>query len=72
MTSSIAGVATPAIDEVIEWAQERMGRSYLVDGRLEGQDISDVPVPQNYGITRVSQLVKCYEEMSIPSLQLLR
>jgi hypothetical protein len=70
--AELAGVATPAIDEVIEWAQERMGRSYLVDGRLEGQDISDVPVPQNYGITRVSQLVKCYEEMSIPSLQLLR
>ncbi|MFC6099513.1 NAD/NADP octopine/nopaline dehydrogenase family protein [Olivibacter domesticus] len=32
-------VATPQIDEIIEWGQRMMGKEYLVNGRLVGKDI---------------------------------
>jgi hypothetical protein len=35
------GVSTPNIDKVICWAQEIMGKEYLVNGRLIGKDISE-------------------------------
>ncbi len=70
--ADLAGVVTPAIDEVVEWSQSRMGRSYLVHGRLEGHDVADVPTPQNYGIASVPQLLRWYEETSAPRAQLLR
>lgn len=33
------GVATPHIDCVISWAQRVMGKEYLVDGTLKGEDV---------------------------------
>ncbi len=55
--ADIADVETPTIDGVITWAQSALGMSYLVDGELGGADIGDLPIPQNYGISTLSDLI---------------
>ena len=55
--AEVLGVATPTIDRVIEWAQARLGREYLVDGRLAGADIAASDAPQAYGATRPEDLL---------------
>jgi NAD/NADP octopine/nopaline dehydrogenase, alpha-helical domain len=60
----LINVKTPTIDEVISWAQRVMNKVYLVDGRLCGTDISDLPIPQNYGILSLEDLIKWYSAES--------
>jgi predicted dinucleotide-binding enzyme len=60
--AEVAGVATPAIDEVIVWAQSNMRKAYINDGRVTGRDVSDLPVPQNYGVTTLPRLVEWYSD----------
>lgn len=47
--AQILGVPTPWVDEVIGWAQARMGKEYLVGGRLAGRDVAETDAPQAYG-----------------------
>ncbi len=35
------GIDTPAIDNIILWAQEKMGKEYLTGGKLDGKDIGE-------------------------------
>jgi len=58
----VANVPTPTIDEVIAWAQSKMHKSYLVDGRLKGPDARDLPIPQNYGISTLTELFSWYDD----------
>ena len=51
--AELAGVATPTIDRVITWAQERLQKEYLIDGRLTGAHLSKTRAPQVYGILDV-------------------
>ena len=48
--AELAGVATPTLDAVITWAQQRLGRHYLHNGTLSGADLSHTRAPQAYGI----------------------
>ncbi len=48
--AEIASVSTPAVDQVIEWAQKKLGREYLVDGAPSGKDIAETRAPQRWGI----------------------
>jgi hypothetical protein len=54
--AELAGVATPNLDRVIVWAQERLGRSYLLDDRLRGADLHETRAPQRYAIQNLEQL----------------
>lgn len=54
--AELAGVATPMIDEVIDWAQARLERSYLLNGRLAGPDLAETHAPQIYGIHNLERL----------------
>ncbi|MCL4294622.1 MAG: NAD/NADP octopine/nopaline dehydrogenase family protein [Anaerolineae bacterium] len=54
--AELAGVATPTIDEVIDWAQARLERSYLLNGRLAGPDLAETHAPQIYGIHNLERL----------------
>ena len=47
--AELAGVPTPTIDEVIYWAQDRMNKEFLVDGKLAGRDLNSSRAPQRYG-----------------------
>ncbi|HKB20782.1 MAG TPA: NAD/NADP octopine/nopaline dehydrogenase family protein [Gaiellaceae bacterium] len=58
--AEIAGVETPTIDAVVGWAQSAMQKTYLVNGKLEGPDTGDLPIPQNHGISSVSELAEWY------------
>ena len=49
--AELIGVATPAMDRVIEWAQARLGRVYLVEGRVIGPDVVRSRAPQRFGVT---------------------
>ena len=54
----IAGVETPAIDTVLTWAQRMMGKEYLVAGALTGKDVAETPIPQNWGLHSMEELVR--------------
>jgi hypothetical protein len=58
--ADLAQVPTPMMDEVIVWAQERIGKEYLVDGKLKGRDIVDSRTPQRYGMITLDDLVSRY------------
>jgi hypothetical protein len=60
--AEIAAAETPTIDEVIAWAQSMLQKAYLVDDGLRGPDAKDVPIPQNYGVSTVSDLIDWYTE----------
>jgi glutathione S-transferase len=55
--AEIAEVETPAIDRVITWAQSVLQRTYLVGDRLRGADVRQLPIPQNFGVSTLSELV---------------
>jgi NAD/NADP octopine/nopaline dehydrogenase, alpha-helical domain len=56
----IACVPTPAIDEVIQWAESAMQKTYLREGKIGGPDARDLPIPQNYGVFTVPDLIAWY------------
>jgi hypothetical protein len=45
------------MDEVITWAQERLGREYLVDGKLAGRDVKYSRAPQRYGFQDLDSMI---------------
>jgi NAD/NADP octopine/nopaline dehydrogenase, alpha-helical domain len=66
--AEIAAVETPTIDEVIAWAQGVLRKDYLAGGALRGNDVKDVPVPQNYGVSTVPDLIDWYAEHETSAL----
>ncbi|WP_163930515.1 NAD/NADP octopine/nopaline dehydrogenase family protein [Paraferrimonas sp. SM1919] len=56
--AELAGVATPNIDEIINWAQAHMGKEYLVDNKLVGKDVIETHAPQRFAIDTLSALLK--------------
>lgn len=57
----LVGVATPTMDELINWAQKILGKEYLVDSKLKGKDVKSVRAPQSYGISTLDQLVEYFD-----------
>ena len=56
--ATMIDVPTPTIDEIIYWGQKLLGKEFLVDGKLEGNDIGDTRIPSNYGCTSFEDLIK--------------
>jgi len=55
--AALTGTATPTIDNVITWAQERLEKEYLVDGELCGKDVSTSRAPQRFGYYDLDELI---------------
>jgi len=55
--AEIVGVETPEMDKVIAWMQEKTGKEFLKDGKLNGKDIAETRAPSRFGITSLEQLV---------------
>ncbi len=55
--AELAGVPTPVMDEVITWAQERLGKTYLVNRSLQGRDVASTRAPQRYGFHQLDDLI---------------
>merc|ERR1719203_712431 len=53
----MTGTATPQIDEVVYWAQEAMGKSYMIDGQLTGSDLGETRAPQKYGFNDLDSFI---------------
>ncbi len=50
-------VKTPVIDEIILSISQWIGKEYLKGGNLEGKDISDARIPQNYGMKNLDEII---------------
>ena len=55
--AQLAGVETPAIDELLSWAQELLGERFLLGPRLALEGLMHLPLPQSLGIRRLDDLV---------------
>jgi hypothetical protein len=64
--AEILGVPTPCIDKVITWAQAKLGKEYLVNGKLIGKDVATSGAPQRFGVTRPDQLIVAAESVVAP------
>jgi hypothetical protein len=56
--AELAGVPTPHMDDVILWCQERMGKEYLLDGKLCGKDLQSTRAPQYFGFKDLDTFMK--------------
>ena len=56
--AELVGVPTPGIDTVLNWAQDMMGKEYLVDGKLCGKDVASTRAPQSYGFHDLDTFMK--------------
>jgi NAD/NADP octopine/nopaline dehydrogenase, alpha-helical domain len=61
----MADVATPTLDAVIDWSQNKLGKRYLVNGKLAGEDVHELRIPQNYGLQNLSELLAFYLQSDI-------
>jgi opine dehydrogenase len=42
--ADLVGVETPEIERLILWGQRIIGKEYVVDGKLGGKDVADIPI----------------------------
>eukprot|EP00756_Hemistasia_phaeocysticola_P017706 Hpha_TRINITY_DN15551_c7_g11::TRINITY_DN15551_c7_g11_i1::g.106715::m.106715 len=56
--AEVLGVATPDMDEVIEWAQKNMDKKWLVDGKINPTELPQM-TPQAFGFS-LEDLQKMY------------
>ncbi|MBA7549358.1 Opine dehydrogenase [subsurface metagenome] len=54
--AQLAKVDMPVIDEVILTISKWIGKEYIKRGYLEGKDIKDTRIPQNYGINNLEEI----------------
>ena len=55
--AEIVGVQTPNIDKVLTWCQEKMGKEYLVNSKLQGKDVAASRAPQRYEFTSLESIL---------------
>jgi len=55
--AELLDVPTPTIDKVMLWAQEKIGKEFMVDGKMKGKDLSETRAPQAYGFVTKEQLL---------------
>lgn len=55
--AQLAKVDMPVIDEVILTVSKWMGKEYIKGSYLEGKDIKDTRIPQNYGINNLENII---------------
>jgi 2,3-bisphosphoglycerate-dependent phosphoglycerate mutase len=56
--ADLAGVETPAIDEVFLFFQKFMGKEYVKDGKLCGANVNETKSPQAFGVKSLEDLLK--------------
>ena len=55
--AQLAKVDMPMIDEVILTISKWIGKEYIKGGYLEGKDIKDTRIPQNYGMKNLEEII---------------
>ena len=54
--AELLNVKTPTIDKVLTWAQGKLSKEFLKDGKMNGKDIKDTRAPQAFGVTSKDML----------------
>lgn len=52
---------TPSIDKILMWFEKIFGVEYYVDGRFEGKDLKSLPLPGNFGVSSVEDVIAYYK-----------
>eukprot|EP00049_Salpingoeca_infusionum_P003309 m.65442 g.65442 ORF g.65442 m.65442 type:complete len:420 (+) comp12056_c0_seq4:339-1598(+) len=55
--AQLCDVPTPHLDKVLNWFEEHVPKSFLVEGKLTGTDIATTRCPQRYGYTDLRQFL---------------
>jgi hypothetical protein len=55
--AELAEVPTPTMDRVITWAQGKLGKRYLVGGKLCAEDIRMSRAPQRFGYQDLETMI---------------
>eukprot|EP00929_Paragymnodinium_shiwhaense_P005854 TRINITY_DN10830_c0_g1_i2.p1 TRINITY_DN10830_c0_g1~~TRINITY_DN10830_c0_g1_i2.p1 ORF type:complete len:462 (-),score=165.21 TRINITY_DN10830_c0_g1_i2:315-1700(-) len=55
--ADLAGVETPVIDEIFGFFQKFMGKEYIKDGKLAGEDVKATKSPQAFGVDSLEKLL---------------
>lgn len=58
------GVATPLVDRLLLWGQQKLGKEYLVDGELAGRDLGETRCPQRYGLKTLAEILAVDDQLS--------
>lgn len=58
--ATICNIDTPMIDNIIKWVQAKLNKQYIINNKLEGKDIHETGVPQNYGINKIEDVYNFY------------
>ena len=58
----LAGIETPVMDTIIEWAQKYMEREFVVDKKLTGKDVGVTSAPQRFGMNSIEDLRSLYSQ----------
>lgn len=58
--ADFVGVKTPIIDEIIMWAQDKLGKEFLKHGQLCKLDRTDGRLPMTYGISTIEEFVNFF------------
>jgi len=56
--AELADVDTPKIDEVIEETSKWINVQYLINGKLEGEDLPKTRIPQNFGLRSIEEIIE--------------
>jgi len=56
--AELCEVPTPQIDKVVQWAQECLGKEWIVDGKMSGKGISETRAPQGVGIASLDKFIE--------------
>ncbi len=56
--AELCGVETPHMDTVINFASRALGKSFIVDGKLEGPDVGMSRSPQAFGFHSLDELIQ--------------
>ncbi len=59
--AELSDVPTPTIDLLIGWSQQRLGREWLMNGKVGGRDVAQSFAPQRFGIATLEELPELRE-----------
>lgn len=57
---NVVGLSTPSIDKILKWYESINGVEYFKNGEFAGRDIRNLPLPQNYAINSIKDIVEFY------------
>lgn len=58
----IAKIDTPMINQILKWFQVKNNVNYFIQDKFEGKDLNELPIPQNFGLKCLEDIVEFYTQ----------